>query len=56
MIIKLKICNTGKILVEISVPEIETSNVSTGIYIYIYIYIYIKFKFYFRPDLKNLGI
>ena len=27
MIIKLKMCTTGKTLVEMSVPEIETSNV-----------------------------
>ena len=27
MIIRLKICTTGKILVEMSVPKIETSNV-----------------------------
>ena len=54
MIIKLKICTTGTILVEMSAPEIETRN----LYIYIY-YIYIlcnKFKFYFKPYLKNLGL
>ena len=48
IIIKLKMCTTGKILVEMPVPEIETSNE------YIYI-LYIKFKFYFKPYLKNLG-
>ena len=41
MIIKLKMCITGKTLVEMSVPEIETSNFRTGIYIYKYIYMYI---------------
>ena len=55
IIIKLKMCTTGKILVEMPVPKIETSD--DYIYIYIYIYIlYIKFKFYFKPYLKNLGI
>ena len=38
MINKVKMCTTGKILVEMSVTEIETSNV-WNIYIYIYIYI-----------------
>ena len=51
MIIKLKMCTTGKILVEMSVPEIETSNVSS-----LNRNIYIKFKFYFKPYLKNLDI
>ena len=38
MIIKLKMCTTGKILVGISVPEIETTNVWTGIYGHIWAY------------------
>ena len=44
MIIKLKMCITGKILVEMSVPEMRLAR-SVYIYIYyiyyIYIYIYI---------------
>ena len=48
MIIKLKMCTTCKILVEISVPEIEQQCLK-------YI-IYMKFKFYLKPYLKNLGI
>ena len=46
MIIKLKMCTTGQISVEMSVPEIETSNACTGIYIYIYIYIYVYIYIY----------
>ena len=70
MIVKLKICTTGKILVEMSVPEIDQQclnrNMYICIYIYIsyniyniYIYIYIiyydaKFKFYLKPYIKNI--
>ena len=51
MIVKLNMCTTGKILVEMPVP------VRTGIYIYIYITLhYTKFKFNLKPYLKNLAI
>ena len=51
MIIKLKMCTTCKILVEMSVPEIGNGLAMSGIY-------YIKFyiEFYLKPYLKNLGI
>ena len=48
MIVKLKMCTTGKILVEMSVPETETSR--------LYILYDIKFKSYVKPYLKNLGV
>ena len=48
MIVKLKMCTTGKILVEMSVPETETSR--------LYILYHIKFKSYVKPYLKNLGV
>ena len=65
MIDKLKMCTTGKILVEMSVPQTETSRLAMSeqeyIYIYtLYIYIYILyimiFKFDVKHYLKNLGV
>ena len=57
MIIKLKMCTTGTVLVEMSVPEIETRNVYIYIYIYIYkIYIYINIyrKFSYKNYMQRL--
>ena len=43
MIVKLKMCTTGKILVEMSVPETETSRLAMSEQEYVYIYIYIYY-------------
>ena len=56
MIVQLEMCTTGRILVEMFVPEIDYEQKYVYIYIYIYILYYLKFEFYLKPYLKSLGI